>query len=226
MFDAVPRRYDLLNRLLTLRLDERWRKRAATRCLEKQPGAVLDLCCGTGDLILQLAHQAASDVALFGLDYSPDMLAVARKKAQRAGRGVQLVEGDASNLPFAENRFDAVGIAFAFRNVTWKNPLRDAVLAEVHRVLVPGGRFVIVETSQPRSRVLRAGFRAYLRGAVAPVGTWLSGHRSAYRYLAHSARNFYTSQEVCDLLGSAGFESIQARRLMGGVAALHVAVVS
>jgi demethylmenaquinone methyltransferase/2-methoxy-6-polyprenyl-1,4-benzoquinol methylase len=231
MFDAVPRRYDALNRLLTLRFDERWRARAAARCLAAaeraadRPVQVLDLCCGTGDLALELGRRADSRTAITGLDYSAGMLELARAKAARrpGGRALQFVEGDAAELPFGDQAFDAAGTAFAFRNVTWRNPLKERVLAEVRRVLKPGGAFVIVETSQPPSRLLQALFHAYLRLVAAPVGTWISGHRSAYRYLSESARGFYSADEVVEMLAAAGFTEISYTRLLGGVAALHVA---
>lgn len=222
MFDAVPRRYDLLNRLLTLRFDEAWRGLAARRILDGEPGRFLDLCCGTGDLVNHVARRASPAVELVALDFSAGMLELARDKL--AGRKVQFVEGDAADLPFEPDSFGAVGTAFAFRNLTWKNPLKDAALAEVLRVLRPGGRFVIVETSQPRNPLWRRIFHAYLRGVAGPVGSALSGHPEAYRYLALSARNFYSAEEVSAMLRGAGFSSATARPLLGGIAALHVAV--
>jgi len=225
MFDAVPRRYDLINHLFSLGLDQLWRRRAARLCLADRPAHVLDLCCGTGDLALQLASLARDPVQIVGVDFSPAMLAVARRKAalSRSGQAIRFVEGDGSALGFPDGRFDSVGIAFAFRNVTWRNRLRERVLAEVWRVLRPGGTFVIVETSQPDSRILKAGFHAYLDLLVAPAGGWISRHRSAYRYLAESAQNFHDADEVEGMLQAAGFADIEVTRLMGGVAAIHVA---
>jgi demethylmenaquinone methyltransferase/2-methoxy-6-polyprenyl-1,4-benzoquinol methylase len=222
MFDAVPRRYDLLNRILTLRFDEAWRALAARRIFENSPARVLDLCCGTGDLINHMARRAPSGVALSALDFSPGMLELARKKL--AGREVEFIEGDAAAMPFDSGSFGAVGTAFAFRNLTWKNPLRDAALAEVLRVLKPGGRFVIVETSQPRNGLWRWIFHTYLRLFAGPVGSALSGHPEAYRYLALSARNFYRADDVCTMLRAAGFSTVDACPLLGGIAALHVAI--
>lgn len=225
MFDAVPRRYDLLNRLLTLGLDERWRTMAVQRCLDGDPRRVLDLCCGTGDLAARLRRAAPVSAEVVGLDYSPRMLDVARRKLARSSpeQAVELVEGNAAEMPFADGEFDAVGIAFAFRNLTWRNPLRDAALAEVRRVLRPGGRFVVVETSQPHRTVARTGYHAYMRGVVAPFGGWLSGNRGAYRYLAVSASGFYDGDQVKTMLCDAGFARVEHRPLLSGVAALHVA---
>jgi demethylmenaquinone methyltransferase/2-methoxy-6-polyprenyl-1,4-benzoquinol methylase len=225
MFDTVHGRYDLLNRLLTLRFDERWRRRAARLCLEGKPFRVLDLCCGTGDLTLQLARRSEREVEVVGLDFSPTMLLEARKKGSRLkkDRAVHFAIGDASAMQFQAAAFDAVGIAFAFRNLTWRNRLQEEVLAEVLRVLRPGGRFVIVETSQPGNRMLRAAFHGYMGAMVARVGGALSRRKGAYRYLARSAQNFYDSDSVCALLEGAGFEEIEVQTLLGGIAAIHVA---
>jgi demethylmenaquinone methyltransferase/2-methoxy-6-polyprenyl-1,4-benzoquinol methylase len=226
MFDAVPDRYDLLNRLLTLRLDERWRNRAAELCVARNPSRVLDLCCGTGDLALQLRRKTAPSVEISGLDYSPGMLEIARAKTERAAAAgsVEFIEGNAGDMHFPDGHFDAVGIAFGFRNITWKNPIRDQALAEVRRVLRPGGAFVIVETSQPTISILKLGFHTYLRTAVAGVGAWISGKTGAYRYLAESARRFYDADEVSSMLAAAGLETEIVERFLGGVAAIHVAV--
>jgi demethylmenaquinone methyltransferase / 2-methoxy-6-polyprenyl-1,4-benzoquinol methylase len=223
MFEAVPARYDLCNRLLTLGFDERWRNLAAQACLVDGAKRVLDLCCGTGDLALQLARQAGPEVELAGLDFSTGMLELARTKARRmpAGERIRFIEGDATALPFPEAHFDSVGIAFAFRNLTWRNPLKDKALAEVRRVLRPGGLFVIIETSQPVNPLLRWGCHTYLSLAAAPLGGLISGNPPAYKYLAHSARNFHNASEVCGLLAAAGFVESRARLLLGGVAALH-----
>ena len=225
MFAAIPARYDLLNRLLTWGLDERWRRQAARECLRHAQGRVLDLACGTGDLALHMARLSGPDLEVVGLDFAGPMLKVARAKAESAGLAgkVSFVHGDAANLPFPDGHFSAVGISFAFRNITYRNPLRDRYLAEVGRVLAPGGRFVMVETSQPRNPLLRAGFHMYLRLAVSGLGSLLSGHRGAYRYLAESARRFYTPDEVAALLKNAGFREVHTRPLLWGVAAVHVA---
>ncbi len=226
MFNAVPARYDLCNRVLTLGLDEAWRKLAARACLADGAVSILDLCCGTGDLACHIARQAGPEVAITGLDFSPGMLELARHKSARtpATRRIKLNEGDAAALPFAGASFDSVGIAFGFRNLTWHNPLTEIALAEVLRVLRPGGRFVIVETSQPVNPLLRWGCHVYHGLIAAPLGGLLSGNPAAYQYLARSARDYYGAPEVCALLTSAGFTDPTAELLLGGVAALYVAL--
>jgi len=225
MFDSVPGRYDLMNRVLTLRLDERWRKRAATICIQRKPNRVLDLCCGTGDLALHLRQMTGQNTEIVGLDYSPAMLEIARSKTRHYGpiEGITWVVGDASSMQFPDGYFDVIGVAFGFRNLTWKNPIKDSALSEVKRILRPGGAFVVVETSQPTNRIMRMGFHAYLKAAVGTIGAPLSGNRGAYRYLAESARRFYDADDVSTMLAEAGLEPVRVERLLAGAAAIHVA---
>ena len=225
MFLSVPPRYDLVNRIVTLGQDRRWRRLATLTCLAGKPQRVLDLGSGTGDLSINIARIAEKDIEIIGVDYSPPMLTRARQKAARAGVGekVDFVHGEATHLPFSDGYFDAVGISFAFRNLTYKNPLSQPHLAEVRRVLKPGGRYVIVESSQPENRLIRMLFHLYLRAFVQLVGILLSGNRAAYRYLAESAARYYSPREVRELLLAAGFQSVHYRPLLFGAAGIHVA---
>lgn len=224
MFMAVPPRYDLINHVITWGFDRRWRRLAAQACLEVSPRRILDLGCGTGDLAIKLARLAAGDLEIVGLDYSPSMLEVARRKAsQFTGTRITFVHGYAESLPFPDGSFECVGISFAFRNLTYRNPVTRHALTEVVRVLKPGGRFVIVESSQPKSKVIRGLFHWYLRGFVARAGYLLSGNRGAYRYLAESAVNFYFPEEITDLLITSGFREVSYRPLLFGVTGIHIA---
>lgn len=226
MFTAVPPRYDLINRVITFGLDRRWRQKAARECLASPPARVLDLCCGTGDLANSLARLSRDNVVLVGIDYSQPMLEIAARKVKPLvqGRKISFIYGDAANLPFTDGSFNCVGISFAFRNLTYKNPLAWRHLAEVFRVLSPGGKYVIVETSQPKSRLIRKLYRLYLRWFVFRLGKLLSRHSEAYRYLAESAARFYPAGEVREILFSAGFREVSCRPLLFGVVALHIAV--
>ncbi|MCJ7604625.1 MAG: ubiquinone/menaquinone biosynthesis methyltransferase [Dehalococcoidales bacterium] len=223
MFTAVPPRYDLVNHIITLGMDTRWRKLAARTCLENNPQRVLDLGCGTGDLALTIARFSGHNTGVTGLDYSPPMLERARRKASASGLSVEFIHGDAAQTPFPDGHFDCVGISFAFRNLTYKNPLCEPHLAEVLRILKPGGRYVIVESSQPENAFIRAGFRLYLRAFVSPVGMMLSGNKGAYNYLASSAAHYYSAPEVRDMLLKAGFGSVSYRPLFFGAAGIHIA---
>lgn len=222
---AVPRRYDLINRLFTLGFDERWRHEAAQECLKGQPAQLLDLCCGTADLALRLAGVSYGSTQVVGIDFSLPMLRIAMDKAEHSGMNdrIALVHGDAASLPFADEHFDCIGISFAFRNLTYKNPLALRYLAEVLRVLRPAGHFVIVESSQPRSRLIRKLFHLYMRWYVSRLGHLLSGNRGAYRYLAESASRFYTVGELRNLMLEVGFSKFSSRRLAFGTVAIHVA---
>ena len=226
MFNAIPKRYDLINRLMTWRLDERWRDLAARECLGAGPRRVLDLGCGTGDLAINIVKRAKNYVAVTGLDYSPAMLELAARKAEAAvGRSrITFTQAEAASLPFNNEYFDSVGISFAFRNLTYKNPIANFHLAEIFRVLTPGGRLVIVESSQPESKFTRWWFHLYLRTYVFWVGWLLSGNKGAYRYLTESARRFYTPHEVTEMLKAAGFREVSSRPLFHGAAALHIAL--
>ncbi len=224
MFNEVPARYDMLNRVLTWRLDERWRRTAARKCLEGEPTRILDLCTGTGDLAIRLASQVNGSAKIQALDYSQPMLSVARRKAEKNGlQNIEFINGDASSMPLENEELDVIGIAFAFRNLTYKNPDREKFLHEIYRILKPQGKFVIIESSQPENPLMRSLFRLYLKVFVAGIGGWLSGHRRAYRYLAASARNFYEPGEVRKLLISTGFQNVEYQPFMGGIAGLTVA---
>jgi demethylmenaquinone methyltransferase/2-methoxy-6-polyprenyl-1,4-benzoquinol methylase len=225
-FATVARRYDVANRAMTLGLDQTWRRRAAREVMRAPARRVLDLCCGTGDLTVMLARRGGGSTRVVGADYSGGMLAVARRKLRREGlaRRVEFVRADAGELPFADASFDAVGIGFAFRNLTFRNPRRERHLTEMLRVLRPGGRLVIAETSQPRNAIVRCGAHVFAGLAAGAVASLLPGERGAYRYLAYSAVNFSTAEEVAELLRASGFAHVEHRPLLFGVAAIHVAV--
>ncbi len=226
MFVSVPPRYDIINHIITLGMDIRWRKSAAKTCLEKNPRTFLDLGCGTGDLSITVAALAKAAIEITGLDYSVTMLKQAQEKANLAGAGstIRFVYGQADNLPFPDGCFDCAGISFAFRNLTYKNPLQQPHLAEVVRVLKKGGRYVIVETSQPENVFIRFWFHLYLKVFVAPVGTLISGERDAYHYLSESMTHYYSAREIEEMLLKAGFAKVKYRHLFFGAAAIHIAV--
>jgi len=226
MFEAVPPRYDLVNRLITLGMDGRWRGKAVAVVRAGAPRRILDVCCGTADLALEMAAAVEGAELVAGLDFSPPMLeAAARKLAAAATNGcrVLLVQSDASKLPFRDGSFDCVGIAFGFRNMTYKNPLAVAHLRDVHRVIAAGGRYVIVESSQPKAKLVNRLFKLYCRAFVYRVGAAVSGNRGAYRYLSESAANYFTPAEVAEMLKRAGFSRVDYRPLFFGAAGIHTA---
>ena len=228
IFTSVPPRYDLINHVITWGLDSRWRRLAAQECLKARQERVLDICCGTGDLSLTIVRQGGETVEVVGIDYSQPMLEIAERKAKSLGERCRLsfVRGDIAAIPFPDGYFDCIGISFAFRNLTYKNPAAGRYLAEVLRVLKVGGRFVIVESSQPRpgSKLVKRLHHLYVRHFVYRVGWLVSGNREAYRYLADSVVDYYRAEELQGLLIEAGFSRVTFRRLLLGAAAIHVAV--
>jgi demethylmenaquinone methyltransferase/2-methoxy-6-polyprenyl-1,4-benzoquinol methylase len=225
IFTAVPDRYDLINRIFTWGQDAKWRRKTAALCLETKPVKILDLCCGTGDLAITLAQLAPAATAVVGLDYSPPMLEKAKAKASKVElkAGLNFIHGDVGDLPFPNEYFDCIGISFAFRNLTYKNPNTPRYLSEIVRVLKKSGRFVIVESSQPPNKLLRNLDHLYLRTFVRWMGTSLSRNKEAYNYLTASASKFYTAEELSGLLVNSGFKTVTINRLMFGATAIHVA---
>jgi demethylmenaquinone methyltransferase/2-methoxy-6-polyprenyl-1,4-benzoquinol methylase len=226
IFTAVTPKYDFINHIVTLGMDIRWRRLAAKACLDDQPKRVLDLACGTGELALIIARLAEDGIEITGLDYSPPMLERAREKATRAGlaQKVNFIQGEVTSLPFPDDHLDCVGISFAFRNLTYNNPICTPHLAEVLRVLRKNGRYVSVESSQPESQFVRRLFHFYLRAFVAPVGALLSRNKGAYNYLAQSAADFYASEKIKEMLKTAGFRDVSYRKLFYGAAGIHMAI--
>jgi demethylmenaquinone methyltransferase/2-methoxy-6-polyprenyl-1,4-benzoquinol methylase len=224
MFETVPPRYDLINRLITLGMDSKWRRKALQFCLEEKPSRAMDLCCGTGDMAISLAS-GGNSITVLGLDYSQPMLDIALKKACESRlTNITWINGNAAQMPFSDASLDCVGISFAFRNLTYKNQLAKAHLREVLRVLRSGGRYVIVESSQPQSSFIRRFFRFYLFTIVFWLGSLISGNSAAYRYLSRSASDFYNADEVKQLLLGAGFAQVEYYPLFFGAACIHVAI--
>jgi len=226
--------YDRVNRIFTFGRDRFWRRRAVQACLLENPTRVLDVCTGTGDFILEVASASAGKdkpgapgKALTGYDFSPDMLKEARRKQEAlAGSGissVDFIEGDVRQMPFEENGFDAMGITFGIRNLVYENTNAGKHLSELYRVLKPGGRFVVLESSKPGSLIWRVFNNIYLRLILPYLGGIISGNLKAYRYLAKSSRNYYTINEMGAILETAGFEIVSGRSLFLGSVMLVVA---
>jgi demethylmenaquinone methyltransferase / 2-methoxy-6-polyprenyl-1,4-benzoquinol methylase len=212
MFDRIAPVYDAMNRAMTLGLDQRWRR--ATVSAAVAPGnKVLDACCGTGDLALA-AVRAGGRVT--GIDFSERMLDRARRKST----AVEWVLGDVTALPFADAGFDAATVGFGVRN------LQDLELglAELRRVLRPGGRLGVLEITRPRG-LLAPFYRLWFDGLVPLLGKLLPGG-SAYTYLPASVRRFPGPEELAELLRAAGFSDVDYRLFAGGIVALHTGVAS
>lgn len=216
MFSEIAPRYDLLNRLLSFGQDQAWRRRAVALALEKRPGRVLDLATGTGDLALAL-KRARPEAEVVGVDFSPAMLELARRKAKRLGLEVVFLEGDALDLSFPDGSFQAVTVAFGFRNFADYGK----ALEEMHRILAPGGRAVILEFPPPPKGPFGLLYRAYFKGILPLLGGLLSRSFHAYRYLPASVERFPTPETLKGMMEAVGFQ-VRYEGLTFGVAAIHV----
>jgi demethylmenaquinone methyltransferase / 2-methoxy-6-polyprenyl-1,4-benzoquinol methylase len=211
MFDRIAPVYDAMNRVMTAGLDRRWRRETAHAVV--RPGdAVLDACCGTGDLALAAAREGGR---VTGLDFSERMLERARKKAPQ----LEWVEGDLLALPFADATFDAATVGFGVRNV---DDLERGI-GELRRVLRPGGRLAILEITQPKG-VLAPFYRLWFDRVVPLLGRVLPGG-SAYTYLPASVRRFPGPDELVGVVESTGFRDVRYRTFAAGIVALHTGVV-
>lgn len=221
MFDAIAPRYDALNALLSLGIDRGWRAQAVAAALADRPSDVLDVATGTADLAIAL-RRAAPAARVVGVDFSEAMLRVGRAKAAKLGVDVRLDVGDGTALPYPDDTFDAVTIAYGLRNFADV----DAGLREFARVLRPGGRLVVLEFPPPPQGAFGRAFRLYFTRVVPWLGGLVSGRRAAYAYLPASVMAFPAPDALAERMRFAGFRDVRYRLQTFGVSALHVAVAS
>ena len=218
-FDKIAPRYDMLNRLLSLRRDVAWRKRMATFLRKRSKVRLLDLATGTGDQILHFMDGGADIASAVGMDMSEQMLAVGREKMTKRGLQdkVELSRGDAVEAPADSDAFDVTSISFGIRNVIDVS----RALGEMRRVLKPGGCALILEFSMPANSALRSVYTFYLRHILPLVGGLISGDMYAYRYLNKTIETFPYGDAFCELMREAGFENTSATPLTFGVASIY-----
>lgn len=221
IFTGLAPDYDRFNALSSLGQDRGWRRRAISLAEIGPDSAVLDLAAGTGDLTIAIARQA-EPARVLSTDFVPEMLDVAKDKAARFdGRTViEFAAVDAQDIPLADETFDVVTIAFGVRNL----PDRGANFREVHRVLKPGGRYVILEMSRPPFAPFRALYHFYLHTVIPNLGRLLTGSRDAFDYLEHSILGFPRQTALAAELSAAGFAAVSWHNLTFGIVAVHVAV--
>lgn len=218
MFSGIAGRYDLLNHLLSANIDKRWRRLVREKLqdiLDDPNAVVLDVACGTGDLSLELKRHAEAQIV--GSDFCRPMLEIARQKTSENSLVIPYVEGDAMNLPFSDESFDALTIAFGLRNLS----NFEEGLKELRRVVRTGGRVAILEFSAPMVPGFRGIFRFYFTRILPRIGGAVSGSRGAYEYLPDSVSRFPNQKDLAELMRSTGFSNVEYKNLTGGIAAIH-----
>ncbi|MEO1010554.1 MAG: bifunctional demethylmenaquinone methyltransferase/2-methoxy-6-polyprenyl-1,4-benzoquinol methylase UbiE [Bacteroidota bacterium] len=219
MFDTISGNYDGLNRVISLGLDVRWRKQVVRILKKKKPLRILDIATGTGDLAINLVDTGAQKI--IGLDISNGMLSIGRKKVETKNLSdtIEMILGDSENLPFPNNSFDAVTVAFGVRN--FEN--LEIGLSEIHRVLRPLGTFVVLETAVPSKFPYRQGYHLYTQYILPFIGKLFSKDKSAYTYLSESASHFPHGENFNNILRKTGFIDVVDRPRTFGVASIYVA---
>jgi demethylmenaquinone methyltransferase/2-methoxy-6-polyprenyl-1,4-benzoquinol methylase len=221
MFDRIAERYDLLNRVISFRLDVRWRRRAIRSILTGGNSLLLDIGTGTGDLAFTAAKEARGKARIVGLDFSLTMLKLARAKQVTFTQGetTAFVMGSAMASPFRDAIFDGAMTAFVLRNVSDLSLL----FAEAFRVLKPGAKFVSLDMYPPSASWFSTLYAIYFYRLVPRIGALLSSDRDAYQYLSESVRQFHTPENVEKLIQRAGFANVATRKFMNGAVCMHVA---
>jgi demethylmenaquinone methyltransferase / 2-methoxy-6-polyprenyl-1,4-benzoquinol methylase len=218
MFDRIAGVYDLMNSAMTAGLHHQWRERAVDRAQVGPGSDALDVCCGTGDLALELRRRIGPDGRVVGSDFSEPMLELARRKSGDEGLPVEFGWADALDLPYGDGSFDAVTIGFGARNLADL----DKGLAEMARVLRPGGHLVILEITRPQREPLSSFYSLWFDRVVPVIGT-LAGDSDAYNYLPNSVRTFPAPERLAAMMEAAGFTEIRWLLLAGGIIAIHSA---
>lgn len=217
MFDNISGKYDLLNRILSMGIDVRWRKKVVKSVKKANPKKVLDIATGTGDLAIQIAKSTQAQIT--GFDLSAGMLEVGRKKVtkEKLDDRIEMIQGDAENMPFENNSFDVITVAFGVRN--FENLKKG--LDEIYRVLKPGGKFIILEFSQPESFPMKQLYAFYSKNILPKIGKQISKDESAYTYLPDSVKAFPYGEEMKKILKNSNFSKSSDKKLTFGIASIY-----
>jgi demethylmenaquinone methyltransferase / 2-methoxy-6-polyprenyl-1,4-benzoquinol methylase len=219
VFEKIYSNYDKMNSVISFQQHIKWRKETMKHMSVKEGSKALDVCCGTADWTLALGEEVGEEGKVFGLDFSQNMLSIGKEKVKEAPlNNIELIHGNAMELPFEDGTFDYVTIGFGLRNV----PDYLQALKEMNRVLKPGGMAVCLETSQPTMFGFRQLYYMYFRFIMPVFGRIFAKSFSEYSWLQESARDFPGMKELADLFKEAGFKDIYFKPYSGGVAAMHV----
>ena len=218
MFDTISGNYDNLNRVISFGIDIKWRRRVVTILKARKPKTILDIATGTGDLAIHMVETGARSI--IGLDISPGMLDIGKKKIahKKLDDVIQMIVGDSENLPFKNDSFDAVTVAFGVRNFE----TLEKGLSEIYRVLAPKGTLVILETSVPSKTPYKQGYHMYTKYLLPIIGKLFSKDRSAYAYLSESAAVFPHGETFNNILHKIGFIEVENKPQTFGVASIYI----
>lgn len=219
MFDNISGEYDGLNRVISFGIDVKWRKKVVSLVEATRPDSILDIATGTGDLIINMAHTSATQ--LVGLDISEGMLSVGRNKIadKKLDNRIKMMQADSENMPFDDNSFDAITVAFGVRNFE----TLEKGLTEILRVLKPGGIFVVLETSVPTKTPFKQGYNFHSKVILPTIGKLFSKDKNAYGYLSESANAFPFGEVFNNILRKVGFKDVQDQPQTFGVATIYTA---
>ncbi|TMN20682.1 demethylmenaquinone methyltransferase [Lentibacillus cibarius] len=221
VFEKIYDRYDSMNAIISFQRHKAWRKDVMKQMNVQKGAKALDVCCGTGDWSISLAEAAGNSGAVIGLDFSDNMLSVAREKNRNLEyKQLSFIQGNAMELPFESNSFDYVTIGFGLRNV----PDYMRVLKEMYRVVKPGGKVVCLETSQPTMIGFRQGYYLYFRFIMPLLGKLFAKSYQEYAWLYESAKNFPDKKKLKQMFYRAGFNYVKVKHYTGGVAAMHMGI--
>ena len=219
MFDNIAKDYDKLNHVLSLNIDKVWRKKAVCELADvARPLNVLDVACGTGDFIIEIAKKVAQGSRVMGVDISEGMIAVGMEKLAKLGIDAVLEVADCEALPYDDNTFDRISVGFGVRNFEHM----ELGLREMYRVLTPGGKLVILELSVPSNAFIRWCYKLYFLKILPFIGGLVSGNRSAYEYLPASVLRFPAPDKFMDILKAAGFDIVEHTALSFGICRMYI----
>lgn len=221
LFNSIAPDYDRLNHILSCNIDRIWRRKAVREMMDgREPLAVLDVACGTGDFTMAIARHAPCGSRVLGIDLSEEMMEEGRRKLAAANIEATMEYGDCEALAYDDNTFDRVSVGFGIRNFEHQ----EAGLREMLRVLKPGGKLVVLELSVPSNALLRWGYKLYFLHVLPLIGGLVSGNRSAYEYLPVSVLNFPPPAKFMAMMRAAGFSAVRHRALTFGVCRMYIGV--